>query len=257
MKYQTESKRLAFQANLWKQETQELLDILDIRRGSLCLDVGCGPTGILEELSHRVGDAGKVVGFDYDLEYLTKASTRNGRFYSPNVLLVQGDIRNPPFRRNSFDLVHARFFLSLFKFPQRVIWQMLSLLKSEGIIAVQELDLRNISISPPSPQWSSIVDVIVLIFSALGNSEANRIAKELMFQSGIQGIHTRKVVLNTSHTHYANWIVEGIANSKDVLRQRGIMNDDEICSFIGNLSDLLERSQVSFPLIQTWGYKKA
>ena len=257
MKYQTESERLAFQANLWNQDTQEFLDFLDIRKGYLCLDLGCGPTGILEELSHRVGDTGKVVGFDYDLAYLTKASMRNGRFYSPNVSLIQGDIRNPPIRRNSFDLVHARFFLSLFKFPQRVIWQMLSLVKAGGIIALQELDLRNTSIFPPSPQWSSIVEVIVLVFSALGNSEANRIAKELMFHFGIQDIHTRRVVLNTLHTHYASWIVDGITNSKDVLRRRGIMNDDEICSFIGNLRDLLERSQVSFPLVQIWGHKKA
>ncbi|MDP2401232.1 MAG: hypothetical protein Q8M66_04575, partial [Actinomycetota bacterium] len=68
---------------------------------------------------------------------------------------------------------------------------------------------------------------------------------------------TRKVVLNTPHTHYANWIVEGIANSRDILRLRGMMSDDEICSFMGDLRDLLERSQVSFPLVQIWGYKKA
>lgn len=253
MNHHTESERLIIQSNLWKQETQEFLNIIGIKKDSLCLDLGCGPKGILEELRNLVGDTGKIIGIDHDLHYLKNASQN---CYYSNILLVQGTIENLPMVRNSFDLVHARFFLSLFNFPEKILLQMFSLLKRGGVIALQELDIKNMSISPSSPQWQSVINLLVSIFSIIGNSESSQIAKEAMFQFGIKDIYSRKVVLDSSDIRYTNWILNGISNSKEILKKRGLMSDKEVLDLMNDLQDILQKSQVSFPLIQTWGYKK-
>jgi ubiquinone/menaquinone biosynthesis C-methylase UbiE len=42
------------------------LDRMGVNAGWRCLDLGCGPGGITELLSERVGETGRVVGLDAD-----------------------------------------------------------------------------------------------------------------------------------------------------------------------------------------------
>jgi|SRR5215467_12739871 len=59
-----EEERLRRQPQELAPDSRRLLDQLDIRPGDRAIDIGCGPQGILDLLSERVGARGKVVGFE-------------------------------------------------------------------------------------------------------------------------------------------------------------------------------------------------
>ena len=72
---QTERWRLLAQFRIYVPETQGLLDHLGIKAGWRALDVGCGPLGILDLLSARVGPTGVVVGLERDPRMLEWAQS--------------------------------------------------------------------------------------------------------------------------------------------------------------------------------------
>ena len=59
-----EEERLRRQPRELALDSKRLLDQVDIRPGDQAIDIGCGPQGILDLLSERVGPKGKVVGLD-------------------------------------------------------------------------------------------------------------------------------------------------------------------------------------------------
>ena len=63
---EAEYQRLRAQAQVWEQATERVLDRIDLRPGSQCLDAGCGPGVTMRQLARRVGSSGRVVGIDID-----------------------------------------------------------------------------------------------------------------------------------------------------------------------------------------------
>jgi len=59
-----EEERLRRQPQELASDSRRLLDQLNIRPGDQAIDIGCGPQGILDLLSERVGANGKVVGLE-------------------------------------------------------------------------------------------------------------------------------------------------------------------------------------------------
>lgn len=59
-----EEERLRRQPQELAPDSRRLLDQRNIRPGDRAIDIGCGPQGILDLLSERVGTNGKVVGLE-------------------------------------------------------------------------------------------------------------------------------------------------------------------------------------------------
>ena len=51
-------------------DTEVMLNRIGVSEGWSCLDLGCGPRGITDLLSIRVGASGRVVGLDMDEQFL-------------------------------------------------------------------------------------------------------------------------------------------------------------------------------------------
>ena len=101
-----EADRLDRQSEEFRPMAQALLDRAGLRQGQRTIDLGCGPRGILELLSDRVGPGGRVVGLDLDPMLLDRARVLTaGR---ANVEITEGDARHTGLAASSFDLVHAR-----------------------------------------------------------------------------------------------------------------------------------------------------
>ena len=61
-----EQRRLRRQAEELRQESNSLFDRIGLRSGGRAIDIGCGPQGVLDLLSERVGSTGLVVGIERD-----------------------------------------------------------------------------------------------------------------------------------------------------------------------------------------------
>ena len=60
----TKQQRLVAQAAEFEVQSRWVLDQIDIRSGTCAVDIGCGPIGIPDLLSERVGKTGSVVGLE-------------------------------------------------------------------------------------------------------------------------------------------------------------------------------------------------
>ena len=68
-----EIERLHIQSAAMVPDTERMLELIGVREGWSCLDIGCGPGGIVGLLSKRVGWTGRVVGLDMNIGFLETA----------------------------------------------------------------------------------------------------------------------------------------------------------------------------------------
>ena len=117
-----------------------MLERIGVAAGWHCLDLGCGPGGIVDLLSVRAGPTGQVVGLDADpvfLEHARSLARDRGR---GNIEFVQGDAYNTGLPRGTFDFVHVRFVASTVGRHQDLIGEAIALARPGGIVALQEPD---------------------------------------------------------------------------------------------------------------------
>src|SRR6185503_7821774 len=151
----TELQRLIIQAAGLEAEASWLLDNVPVRSGWRAADIGCGPIGILDLLSQRVGPRGRVVGLEPEPRFADMAAREVERRELRNVRVVRGDAHSPSLEHGSFDFVHER--LVLMNMPEterrRFISQMLSLAKPGGIVALQDYDRVSCVCYPEHLSW--------------------------------------------------------------------------------------------------------
>src|SRR5262249_10491138 len=68
-----ETARLRRQSDELRPYSAELLDRVGLKPGASAIDLGCGPSGILQLLSDRVSPGGRVTGVDADPAHVTMA----------------------------------------------------------------------------------------------------------------------------------------------------------------------------------------
>jgi SAM-dependent methyltransferase len=165
---QTELSRLRAQADEYEPPARWLLDAVGVRQGSRVLDVGCGPIGILELLSEKVGPQGQVVGLEREARFVDLARSEVTRLGLRNVTIVQADALASGLERESFDLVHER--LVLVNVPERheLLGEMVSLTKPGGAIALEDIDNVSWLCEPAHPSWDALLGVFHQVFRAGG-----------------------------------------------------------------------------------------
>ena len=107
----TERKRLLQQGETYQTEAGLLLDRLGVEPGWDVLDAGCGPLGILDLLSERVGPTGSVTGMDQEPRMLDMAAQSLAERRLVGVRLLAADAAATGLPDASFDLVHERLVL--------------------------------------------------------------------------------------------------------------------------------------------------
>src|SRR5262245_46131169 len=102
----TEQQRLMVQARGLEAPTRSLLDRIAIAPGARVVDVGCGPIGMRNLLSERVGSEGAVVGVERELRFVEMARAELKQRGLRNVEVVNADALNTGLEKNSYDVVH-------------------------------------------------------------------------------------------------------------------------------------------------------
>jgi protein-L-isoaspartate O-methyltransferase len=76
-----------------------------------CSAVGCGPIGIMNLLSERVGSDGVVVGVEREPRFVEMAQAEVTQRGLRNVQVINADALRTGLEKNSFDVVHERLVL--------------------------------------------------------------------------------------------------------------------------------------------------
>jgi len=120
-----------------------------LRRGMRVADLGCGVGMVTALLAELVGPEGYVVGIDASAAQLAQAHKRMPPG-GTNIRLVQASATDTGLPPGMFDLVYCRFLLIHLAEPEQALRQMWALLKPNGILVCEEVDVTSAGSEPPS-----------------------------------------------------------------------------------------------------------
>ena len=255
---QGEIERLHIQGAAMAPDTRVMLDRIGVKAGWTCLDLGCGPRGITDLLSERVGPGGRVVGVDKDEGFLKYA-----RANAPaNVEFRHGDAYATGLPSASFDLVHMRFIASTAGEPQSLLREGMRLARPAGVVALQEPDVETFSCYPPHPAWDRLMAVMLDVFAAV--SADVRLAQRLYLMArdtGLSDVHYRPFLIGIRSTDpMVDHLPATVESLRSTVLKRGLVSEAEFAILLAQCRSHLRDPRTvvrSFMVAQIWGRKPA
>ena len=259
----TEQQRLIIQARGLEPYTRSMLDRILIKPGARAVDIGCGPIGILDQLSARVGPEGAVVGVEREPRFVEMARAELNQRGLRNVQVVNGDALKTGHEKNSYDLVHER--LVLINLPaatqQAILAEMFSLLRPGGTIALQEYDAASYVCYPEHPSWKLLLGIFDDSFHAAGGNDfIGRSVAGLLRSVGAENVemeaHVRfPKVGDYQRTH----LLSLIQSMRDRVLASGRITEAELSAHMAALSHHLSdpaTTLIDKLIVQAWGQKR-
>jgi SAM-dependent methyltransferase len=139
---QGEQQRLALMSQLLDPLHRSTIEMLGLRQGWRCLEIGCGNGSISQWLAGRVGPAGAAVASDMDLQYVSGLKT-------PNLEIRRINILEDPVEEGAYDLVTARAVLHHIASPEKAVQRMAAALKPGGALLSIEPDMLPATTAQP------------------------------------------------------------------------------------------------------------
>jgi ubiquinone/menaquinone biosynthesis C-methylase UbiE len=231
-----------------------MLDRFGPMVGWKCLDIGCGPGGITDILSDRVGAGGRVVGLDMDSEFIEHA-----RANAPgNVEFRVDNAYGSSLPSGTFDLVHMRFVASTSGNHEKLLRETARLARPGGIVAFQEPDGSTLNCYPASPAFEKLKSVFLAAFRGVGADI--ELAKQLYFlihESGLREVQYRTSLLAVrSIDPMIDYLPSTIESIRNTILKLGLIAESELASTLSDCRQHLAKPAASFTLFtlaQVWG----
>lgn len=118
--------------------------LMHLTRGTVALDLGCGPGNFSRRFARTVGAEGLVVGYDGSRAMLDQAVAAEDEL--PQLAYVYGEATALPFKANTFDSVCCFAALNMFPEPFETLGEIARVLRPGGRVA---LLTSNISVGGP------------------------------------------------------------------------------------------------------------
>lgn len=249
-----EIERLLVQSKAWEPDTIAMLDRFGPMHGWQCLDLGCGPGGITDLLSARVGPAGHVIGLDRNAGFLDHA-----RKSAPaNVEFRVGDAYSAELPEANFDLVHLRFVASTAGDPERLIGEAARLARPGGIVALQEPDGSTLNCYPPHPAWDRLKSVFFAAFQGVGADIglAGRLY-HTAWRTGLADVQYRAALLGVRSTDaMVDYLPSTVESLRGTILKLGLLSAGELDTALAECRRHLAQPGTSFTMYtvaQVWG----
>jgi SAM-dependent methyltransferase len=249
-----EIERLHAQSKAMAPDTVAILDRFGPMHGWTCLDIGCGPGGITDLLSARVGAAGRVIGLDMNAEFLESA-----RKDAPNNVEFQlGDAYGSDLPAATFDLVHMRFVASTAGSPERLLKEATRLVRRGGIVALQEPDGSTLNCYPPHPAWERLKSALMEAFKGVGaDLELARKLYLLVLQAGLRNVQYRTALLAVrSMDPMVDYLPSTVESLRGVILKLGLLSENDLAVALADCRRHLAKPGTAFTMYtvaQVWG----
>jgi SAM-dependent methyltransferase len=255
-----ESARLRRQSGELRPQTADLLSRIGLAPGQSAIDLGCGPSGILDLLSAAVAPGGRVVGLDADPGHTAMARQYARELGLPGVEVVTADARQTGLPAGSFGFVHARTLLVTIPEPGDVLAEMVRLARPGGWVASQEPDIENAFCYPPLPAWDRLREIFRASFGRSGaDLLIGRRLTELYRQAGLEEIEVVAHAPIYPAGHSRRTILPDLVRSlRPMILKLGLSDERELAEL-----DRAVREHLADPrtltlahlLVVTWGRK--
>lgn len=256
----TERDRLLSQAEQYEPTASWLLDQIGVQPGWRAIDIGCGPIGILDLLSRRVGPGGSVIGLEREPRFVEMARAEIARRGLGNVAIVQADGLDTGLEKNSFDLVHERLVLINVSAREAFLTEMLSLLRPGGMVALEDVDNVSWLCQPAHPSWDVLLNAFHTVFHAgSGDGFVGRRLPVLLHAAGVRNIRTKVTVETPPLGDYRRThLISLIDSVHDKIIDKGVLAEAELSEHRRALARHLEdpaTTVIDKLLVQCWGQK--
>jgi len=121
----------SFVPAIFDQWPPRIMEAASIADGDNVLEVGCGTGVHTREIVGRVGEQGRVTGFDLSESLLNVARAK-----CPGTEFIQGNAMDLPFEGPAFDVVASTFMLMFVPEPVKAVREMWRVLKPGGRLAI-------------------------------------------------------------------------------------------------------------------------
>lgn len=248
--------RLRVLSRVLHPTTSAFFDRIGVAADMCCLDVGCGSGDVSLELSRRVGAGGRVLGVDLDDVKLELARSTAAACGASGLEFRKADVLALP-GRAEFDLIYARFVLTHLTDPGAALASMVRLLRPNGILAVEDIDMRGCFSHPPSHAHQRQAELYTQAAAAKG-ADANIGPRlpELLRAAGLTRVQVG-LVQPTALTGEAKLIaLLTLQNIADAVVAGGHASAQEVESIVSELAALAADSTtlIALPRIfQAWG----
>ena len=190
-----EKARLKRQSAALAPESDAQFEMIGIKPGERVVDLGCGPGDVLSLLGKRVGPTGSVLGIERDAHFASLARRYVADHALPQVEVREGDAYDTRLPRASFDGGHMRLVLVNVPEPERIVREMVSLVRPGGWVASFEADLLSLICDPPNPEWTRLLDAYKAYSAAQGiDLCVGRRTHRLFRAAGVVDIHVDAIV---------------------------------------------------------------
>jgi ubiquinone/menaquinone biosynthesis C-methylase UbiE len=255
-----ESARLRRQSDELRPQAAELLGHIGLRPGQSAIDLGCGPSGILDLLSAAVGPGGRVVGLDADAAHTAMASRYVSGLGLDNVEVVTADARRTGLPSGRFDLVHGRTLLVTIPDPAEVVTEMVRLARPGGWVASQEPDVEHALCYPPLPAWDRLREILRASFARSGADVLiGRRLTELFREAGLEDIQVAVHAPAYQAGHSRRTLLPDLVRSlRPAIVDLGLSDDQELTEVDRAVREhLADPRTLMMPhlLVAAWGRK--
>lgn len=241
-------------------DSSRLLGQLDIQPGDQAVDLGCGPHGILDLLSERVGPSGRVVGVEQSESTVQLARQFIAQRQLRNVEVLHRDAKATGLPRASFDVVHTRLVLVNVPEPRRVVEEMFALVRPGGVVASHEADWGMSLCHPPSLAWDRLLKVFETYSRSNGvDLFVGRKMHQMFREAGLINIQVTPLIhaypLGNSRRNILCDLLESV---RDQLVMQALLTDVEYKEELSQLRrHLADSGTLVIPhlFFQVWGRK--
>jgi 2-polyprenyl-3-methyl-5-hydroxy-6-metoxy-1,4-benzoquinol methylase len=129
-----------------------------LRSGMRLLDVGCGPGSITSGLAQRVAP-GKTIGIDMSPSVIETARALAKGSAPEHLSFEVGNIYQPQFASESFDVVFAHQVLQHLRRPVEALSRMGALLARNGMLCARDVDWGGATFYPDNAGMRRFIDL--------------------------------------------------------------------------------------------------